>query len=156
MKFRVGDKVKVVGGPFEGSVGIIDMVDEEDLKIPYHVICSSESYQIWVKEENLELITDDIEEKKKSSMKTFNYGSVNITTLSELKYGDCFQMLEGDYKGQYGMVCSFPEKCDLGNNYTPIALFFESENFPIVKYVILAAQAEKVKKVTCEITFKED
>lgn len=146
MKFRVGDKVKVVDGVFKGHTGVIDILDEKDCELPYHVICSPHC-QIWAGEGKLELITDDIEEK--SSMKTFNYGSANITALSELKHGDCFQMLEGDYKGQYGMVC----KCVDKDDYLPIVIFSELESHPIIKSV---SWALKVKKVMCEVTFKEE
>ena len=149
MKFKVGDKVKVVDGMFKGNTGVIDLVDEKDLKMPYHVICFSASGQTWVKEENLELVIDDME----SSMKTFTYGSTDITILNNLKYGDCFQILEGDYKGQYGMLCTFPDEYGLDSKDSiPIVIFSEFESYPMIKSV---SWTRKVKKVACEVSFKE-
>lgn len=145
MKFKIGDRVKVVDGVFKGNVGIIDSIDEEDYNLSYHVTCFSGS-QIWVAKKVLELVIDD-------RKKTFSYGSSNIAILGNLKKGDCFRFLEGDYKEQYGVLCSHPDKYTLDKDSIPVVIFAEFGDFPMIEYV---SSASKVKRVALDVTFKEE
>lgn len=87
MNFKVGDRVKIVGG-YNGVLGVYGMimlVDEFDIKLPYYVLTDKEvdgkRYR-WAGEDNLESINKP-EEKEKMDKESTQKWKIVITSAGE-------------------------------------------------------------------------
>ena len=150
MKFKLGDTVRIISGIFEGKIGVINVVDEKDSSLPYLVVCSP-TCRIWEKEDRLESVTPYKE--KEIFMKTYIYGTTNIIALGKLKSNDCFQILEGEDEGCYGLFCISSEENNLKDDGCVfVVIFSEAYPAPVIK---LVSRNLKVRKVKGEVSFCE-
>lgn len=112
MKFKVGDKVKVIDKEDcrYGDVFEIIGIDIYDPGIPYE--CKSYNLATWFSEDEITLAEENKEEVSKekgdANMKIFESPN-RKKYLGDLCLGDYFKFMSGTFKGSFGIICGCTE-----------------------------------------------
>lgn len=164
MKFKVGDKIKVINKEDYGYGDVFEIteIDIHDPEIPYE--CKSYRYHLttWFSEDEITLAEENkekaSEKKENTNMKVFE--SNHDKTLDDLFPGDYFKFMSGEFKGCYGIVCnctpnainyiSFKEEPE---NKTFCMIFLDAIPFPMIS---IEDASTEIKKLSGKTIFEED
>lgn len=165
MKFKVGDKVKVIDRENYGYGDVFEIteIDTHDSEIPYE--CKSYRYHLttWFSEDEITLAEENKEEasekKENTNMKVFESPN-HEKYLGDLCFGDYFKFMSGAFKGSFGIVCNYTKNArdhmKDGEKFTdkdPCLIFTDDLSFPV--FSIEDASTE-IKKLSGKTIFEED
>ena len=163
MKFKVGDKVKVIDKEDFGYGDVFEItgIDIYDPGIPYE--CKSYNLTAWFSEDMITLAEENKEEasekKGNTNMKVFESPN-REKYLGDLCFGDYFKFMSGAFKGSFGIVCNYTKNArdhmKDGEKFTdkdPCLIFTDDLSFPVFS---IEDTSTEIKKLSGKTIFEED